>query len=121
MGGRECYVREGRASIKTELESGRMKPQPIHTSTLERANALAERAARPFPNASRKSILAIRDEFLERLQDRLAKRFPDKSKGWIKTELESGRMKSTNSLQVTVSIDASMDIIDAIRKEFGGH
>lgn len=47
---------------------------PIHSSTLEQANRLARRAARPYPNATRRAFLEVRDAFLERLQDRIAKR-----------------------------------------------
>ena len=47
---------------------------PLHTDTLARANRLANRAARNYPEATRNAVLAIRDEFLERLQERIAKR-----------------------------------------------
>lgn len=47
---------------------------PIHSSTLAQANRLAIRAARPYPNASQRAIREIRDTFLDRLQDRIAKR-----------------------------------------------
>ena len=56
-----------------------MKP-PIHSDTLTYANRLANRAARSYPQATRKAVLAIRDEFLERLQERIERRFPDKAK-----------------------------------------
>ena len=51
---------------------------PIHSSTLAQANKLAKRAARPYPQASQRAIREIRDAFLERLQDRIAMKFPDK-------------------------------------------
>lgn len=47
---------------------------PIHSETLAQANRLAKRAARPYPHATQRAIREIRDEFLERLQERITKR-----------------------------------------------
>jgi hypothetical protein len=54
---------------------------PIHSDTLAKANKLAKRAARPYPHATRQAIRELRDEFLERLQDRLERKFPEVSEG----------------------------------------
>jgi hypothetical protein len=51
-----------------------MKTYPIHTDTLAKANRLAIRAARPFPEAPKSAVRDLRDTFLERLQERIAKR-----------------------------------------------
>jgi hypothetical protein len=44
----------------------------IHSETLSRASQLAARAARPYPHATRKQLVALRDEFVSRITDRLA-------------------------------------------------
>jgi hypothetical protein len=45
-----------------------------HDTVIERANKLAKRAARPYPQATRGAIISLRNEFLERLEERVAKR-----------------------------------------------
>lgn len=46
----------------------------IHSDTLAKANRLANRAASSYPQASTVAIIAIRDAFLEKLQERIEKR-----------------------------------------------
>jgi hypothetical protein len=45
-------------------------------NTLARANRLAKRAIRPFGRVDRQTLIAIRDEFLVRIQDRLMAKHP---------------------------------------------
>jgi hypothetical protein len=49
----------------------------IHSETLSQANRLANRAVRTFPQATRKQVIAIRDEFISRLTDRVERKKAD--------------------------------------------
>jgi hypothetical protein len=45
-------------------------------NTLAKANRLAKRAIRPFGRVDRQTLIAIRDEFLVRIQDRIMAKYP---------------------------------------------